>query len=200
MYIRSSTPLSPPYIASEPHPADGAANVATELLLTWKPGSGARSHNVYLGTSPDDLTLVALQQALNQYACDFLQLEQTYYWRVDEVNDRGTTAGTVWSFTTAGPCQPTTLSIGGLVVREVRGSRGQSFGVVTVTVVDNCGQPVAGVRVTGHFTGDFTSEDAATGLTDVEGMVELISATEVKKPAFSFVVDNLEHDYLVWAP
>jgi hypothetical protein len=42
--------------ASTPDPANGAANIPTDKVLTWTAGSGAVSHDVYFGT---DSTAVA---------------------------------------------------------------------------------------------------------------------------------------------
>lgn len=100
--------------ATSPIPADGALNPATWVNLTWTSGSTAVYHEVYFGTSYDDVyngadgTFRSRQVAAFAYYLagmpDFaypsgLTLGQTYYWRVDEVDVSGKKfKGPVWSF------------------------------------------------------------------------------------------------------
>ncbi len=80
-------------------------------VLFWKKGDNAVSHDVYFG---DDFDAVAaadntdlsgiyrgnqLEDPNNRYVVpDTLQLGETYYWRIDEVNgDSSITTGSVWS-------------------------------------------------------------------------------------------------------
>ena len=61
-------------------------------------------------------------------------------------------------------CTPTSIHVESITLTTVKGSKGQSFGQVTVLVNDDCGNPVSGVTVEGHFDGDFTDEVSdATG-------------------------------------
>ncbi|MHC4740136.1 MAG: heparin lyase I family protein, partial [Planctomycetota bacterium] len=89
----------PPGQASNPSPADSAADVSTIADLSWTAGSGATSHDVYFGTTSPG----AFQG--NQTATTFdpstMLPETTYYWRIDEINASGTTTGDLWNFTTA---------------------------------------------------------------------------------------------------
>ena len=56
--------------------------------------------NVYFGTNPASLPLVA--EEITATTCDPGTLETitTYYWRVDEISGGSATTGDVWSFTT----------------------------------------------------------------------------------------------------
>ena len=87
--------------------------MAREVVLAWKAPESAVTHHVYFGGDVDDVTaatvddprgvLVSVAQAANSYAPGTLALEQTYYWRVDEVNDQDPQSpwkGAVWSFVT----------------------------------------------------------------------------------------------------
>ena len=75
--------------------------------------------------------------------------------------------------------------------------KGNSYGVATVDVTDNCGNPVEGAFVSGHFTGDFS--DAFTNVaTDAEGKVTFITSTYSKRPKFGFEVDGLTHGTLTY--
>jgi hypothetical protein len=98
--------------AADPIPAKGAIDVSPTPILKWSPANLAASHEVYFGTdadavknaeknSPEHKETRALGE--ENYDAGRLDLEMTYYWRVDEVND--TTPGSpwignVWSFTT----------------------------------------------------------------------------------------------------
>ena len=100
-----------PEKAARPNPADGAVIDQIWTELTWKVGSLAVSHNVYIS---EDLEAVSQGQVealsttdaslvLGQtppYATG-LTPGQTYYWRVDEVNNDEPDSpwtGDVWSF------------------------------------------------------------------------------------------------------
>ncbi len=101
-------PGDPPGPASSPSPADGATDVGTGASLSWSAGVDTDSHYVYFGTdpSPDESEFVS-EQAGTAYDPGVLLNSTTYYWRIDEVNDQGTTVGPVWSFTTeAAPVPP----------------------------------------------------------------------------------------------
>ena len=99
--------------ATAPDPEDGATDVFADGLLGWKPGEFAAGHDVYLGTSSTDVEAASRDNPMgllvseNQDADTYdppgrLDWEQTYYWRVDEVNgapDDTIHGGEVWSFT-----------------------------------------------------------------------------------------------------
>jgi F5/8 type C domain len=94
--------LSIPTQAREPEPADGAADVDVDTLLSWRAGREAVSHEVYYGTDAEALAL-ADTVSVNSYTLGALNLGTTYYWKIDEVNEADavtTWAGGVWSFTT----------------------------------------------------------------------------------------------------
>jgi len=95
--------------AHDPVPADKTANVAVSVV-TWTPGDFAAMHDVFLGTSLDDVTNATTataqiykgRQASSTYSVDALDPGVTYYWRIDEVNDAHPDKawkGDVWSFT-----------------------------------------------------------------------------------------------------
>jgi hypothetical protein len=104
----------PAGLASEPDPADKAADVPRDVVLSWTPGEFADLHDVYFGTSFDDVNNATATVDLtgvyrgrlsdSSYAVpERLDLGETYYWRVDEVNappDSTVFKGDVWSFTT----------------------------------------------------------------------------------------------------
>ena len=101
-----------PELASEPQPQDEAVDVERDAVLSWEPGKFANKHDVYFGTvfndvndatiaDPRGVTISGAQNA-NNFETGRLEFGQTYYWRVDEVNDAHPDSpwkGIVWSFT-----------------------------------------------------------------------------------------------------
>lgn len=97
-HFAATLPDAPPLAASSPSPADASVHLPTDSVLAWQRGAGALSHDVYFGTtSPGTFQG---NQATVGFDPGTLELDTTYYWRVDAVNDNGTTTGAVWSFTT----------------------------------------------------------------------------------------------------
>ncbi|MCF7973877.1 MAG: discoidin domain-containing protein [Phycisphaerae bacterium] len=100
-----------PTKANNPNPADEAVDVPRDTVLDWTPGIYAQTHNVYVGTTWEDVNSattnsqnvqMSLGQTENSYEPGPLAFDQTYYWRVDEVNaapDNTVRKGTLWSFT-----------------------------------------------------------------------------------------------------
>ncbi len=99
--------------AGKPKPVDGMRDVLRDAVLNWRPGIYAATHNVYLGKDFNDVNeasetdprgvLVSQNQDANSFdPPGLLNWNQTYYWRVDEVNaptSPGFYKGSVWSFT-----------------------------------------------------------------------------------------------------
>jgi len=90
--------VPPPTAAWIPNPPDGSVGIRLDPVLSWEPGFGATSHDVYFGAS-DPPTFQASTTA-RTFAPGYLSKNTTYYWRIDEVNPFGKTAGPVWRFTT----------------------------------------------------------------------------------------------------
>ena len=102
----------PPGVASNPAPANNATGVNINTSLGWTAGSDTTCRDAYFGT---DSTPDASESQGNQAGTAFdpgaLANSTIYYWRIDEVNDDGTTTGAVWSFTTeAVPVPPDVAS------------------------------------------------------------------------------------------
>ncbi|MHC4436370.1 MAG: hypothetical protein ACYS3S_03340, partial [Planctomycetota bacterium] len=100
--------------AYNPTPADGSIYNNTSVNLGWWPGDTADSHDVYFGSSFNDVndgihgTFQGNQSATSFIAGstgspfpDGLIPDTTYYWRIDEVEAGGTkNKGDIWSFRT----------------------------------------------------------------------------------------------------
>ncbi len=99
--------------AKNPTPADKVTDVPRDTAFSWMAGQYAATHDVYLGTSFDDVNnasqaspagvLVSQGQTAASYdPAGLFAFGQTYYWRIDEVNaspDSSVFKGDVWSFT-----------------------------------------------------------------------------------------------------
>jgi hypothetical protein len=95
-----------PVRAREPSPDLGATDVALDVVLGWRAGREAAEHDVYLsadeqavidGTAPVTTVTEARDGPLS------LDLSQTYYWKINEVNMAETPTtweSELWSFTT----------------------------------------------------------------------------------------------------
>ena len=95
--------------ASSPSPASDETDVQRDgLILSWRSGNQAKEHDVYVGKDLDALVAATTtspeykgRQSETTYELDRLELDKTYYWRIDEVNDAnpdGPWIGEVWSF------------------------------------------------------------------------------------------------------
>jgi len=103
-------------VASHPMPGDNTAEAQREPTLSWRPGEGADTHDIYFGTDYDKVNdaskadhpgLLFYDEDLAYDANNIditddlgypLSFGTTYYWRVDEVNEV-VWKGAVWSFT-----------------------------------------------------------------------------------------------------
>ena len=104
------------YKAEKPSIADGAIYENAWVSLSWTPGDGAVSHDVYFGEDLNDVNDATHESETfrgNQTSAIFivgfpgypypdgLVPGTTYYWRIDEVNDTNPDSpckGYIWSF------------------------------------------------------------------------------------------------------
>ena len=104
--------LAVPPMAHKPVPADGAIHSDTWISISFSPGGGAVSHDVYFSESFEEVDGGAEAAFLgNQTDTNFvvgfagfsypegLVPGTTYYWRIDEVEaDAAKRKGDIWSF------------------------------------------------------------------------------------------------------
>jgi hypothetical protein len=91
-----------PMRAGKPQPDAGATDVPVDMTLSWRAGREAITHDLYLDTDQQavtDRTIQAVSLTDASYA-SLLDLDSTYYWRIDEVSEATTSQGDVWSFST----------------------------------------------------------------------------------------------------
>jgi hypothetical protein len=95
-----------PLSARKPYPDSGATGVDVDVVLDWTAGREADTHDVYVSADEqsviDGTTHVATVTEAS-YGPLALDLDTTYYWKVNEVNEAeapSTWESTIWSFTT----------------------------------------------------------------------------------------------------
>ena len=97
-----------PAAARYPEPASGSVDVLPQTVVGWRAGRQAAEHIIYVSTNYDEVADgLAPSVASSTNSMDLislnLQLGETYYWRVDEVNEAEAPSvwtGPVWSFST----------------------------------------------------------------------------------------------------
>jgi hypothetical protein len=97
---------SVPVAAREPSPDDGDTGVNPQVTLSWRAGREAASHQVYLSTDEQAVLggaadVVTTSEPRREISLD---LGQSYFWKVVEVNsveDPASWEGEVWTFATA---------------------------------------------------------------------------------------------------
>ncbi|NQV33836.1 MAG: discoidin domain-containing protein, partial [Phycisphaeraceae bacterium] len=95
-----------PAVARSPKPTSGSVDLSPDAIVTWRAGRGAVQHTIYMGTDQNEVAVgLAPSSTSSTHSLDLatldLELGQTYYWRVDEVNEAESPsvwAGPVWSF------------------------------------------------------------------------------------------------------
>ena len=85
-----------------PDPPDGGKYIDPDVQLSWAAGYGSKLHTVYFGENFDDVNNATggLSQVAETYTPATLEMDKTYYWRVDEFDVVETHKGDVWSFKT----------------------------------------------------------------------------------------------------
>ena len=143
--------FSIPTVATRPSPATGATDVAPDSVISWRPGREADHHQVFLGSDQGSVadgsaqSIVTQESSLDLFAQD-LTLAQTYYLRVDEVNEAESPAvwpGEVWSFSL----------LDFLVVDDMESYRDAEFFEIWATWIDGFDDPANGSLVGNGATG-----------------------------------------------
>ena len=150
-----------PTQARDLNPAEGSTNVHPAVELSWRAGREAGTHEVYVGSDPNNLPLIEIvtgspYATYDTYPLD-LQLGQTYHWRVDEVNAvevPSTWQGDILAFSIREF----------LVVDDFEGytNDASTYRRVFQTWIDGAGYTNP-VEVPGNGTGSFIGHDPGTG-------------------------------------
>ncbi len=92
--------LPAPGKATNPTPANSGTEVDfSGLVLDWDTGADTDTFNVYMGPV-GSLSLIATGIVPSTFTVNLSDVpkEQVIYWRIDSVNDEGTTTGDTWNF------------------------------------------------------------------------------------------------------
>jgi hypothetical protein len=100
-----STKLAGLNTAYDPYPADGTEIFDPNVTLSWEAGFGAKLHVLYFGENSAEVeagiggTFKGILTGTS-YLPDHLEIDKTYYWRVNEFDVTTTHKGQIWSFST----------------------------------------------------------------------------------------------------
>ncbi|MCH8219483.1 MAG: LamG domain-containing protein, partial [Planctomycetes bacterium] len=125
-----------PTFPTGPNPPSGSTDVAADVTLSWaRDGREAAGHDIYLGSDPNALSRAGTvtESSFDTLASD-LQLGQTYYWQVVEVNDAmdpSEWAGAVWSFAT----------VDTIIVDDMESYKDEEFLEIWATWIDGFDDP-----------------------------------------------------------
>ncbi len=156
--IRELIPLE--LYATIPDPRNGAKDVPDNPALTWRSGIYGAQHELYIGTSPSEVMSAEVtspdiyqgRQAVGSYTFpEPLEWGETYYWRIDEVNDAQPGSpwkGDVWGFTVANFIIVDDFESYNDIVAEEEGSN-----LVYYTWLDGLDNPSTNGSTMGYFTG-----------------------------------------------
>ena len=93
--------VGPPGKVSNPTPYEHTSGLPLNVDMSWSAGVGASSYDIYFGTDPiPDSTEFIRNQSGRTFDPGKMEPGTTYYWRIDSVNNLGTTTGDVWIITT----------------------------------------------------------------------------------------------------
>jgi hypothetical protein len=96
----------PPTAAWKPNPADGEPYTDPNTTLSWTKGINGITHDVYFGADQAAVTdgtgnTFKGNQLTTTFKTGLLELNKSYFWRIDEVTADGTKVkGNVWTFKT----------------------------------------------------------------------------------------------------
>jgi len=96
--VRTSSQAAPPDAAIQVYPKNSSNFASLKLALRWNSGLSTETHDVYFGTTNPPPFLENVVDTF--YTVGPLDQSKKYYWRIDEINEHGTTVGSVNSFTT----------------------------------------------------------------------------------------------------
>jgi hypothetical protein len=192
-----TAPTPDPMAWATPPYATGSTSIMMEAAIASDISGVEYSFECILGSGHD-----SGWQNSPFYEDVALNTDTQYTYRVKardrSVNHNETAYSSQESATTDVGCSAEATYVGSIVCGTFRGSRGQKYGRVTVTIYNNCGEPVANAAVTGTFTGTYSEQ--LTGVTDGNGVAVITTSTLVKKPLYAFCVNNVIHESLMYHP
>jgi hypothetical protein len=106
------TAVEPPVSFDLEAPANGAAGVPINAVLSWESTPGAQVYTIFFGTSPSPPWVDVRGSQPTTFNLPVLEPNTKYYWRIVAGNAAGETSSPTWSFTTqsTGPSNFSLLS------------------------------------------------------------------------------------------
>ena len=189
-------PTTLPGVASLPQPENGSGGESINTQLSWTSGVNASSHDIYFDSSNPPAFLQ--NQDSNNFDPGSLLPGTTYYWRIDEANTVGTTAGPLWTFSTSNNTGPADLVVASISLATIKEGKVGKRGRATVTIEDDFGNPVSGAVVNGDFSGSFN--ESISRITDANGVVIFETNVAIKGSiSFSFCVTEVQKSGLSYS-
>jgi hypothetical protein len=192
-----TAPTPDPMAWATPPYATGSTSIMMEAAIASDISGVEYSFECILGSGHD-----SGWQNSPFYEDVALNTDTQYTYRVKardrSVNHNETAYSSKESATTDVGCSAEATYVGSIVCGTSRGSRGQKYGRVTVTIYNNCGEPVANAAVTGTFTGTYSEK--LTGVTDGNGVAVMTTSAQVKKPSYTFCVGEVTYGNLLYVP
>ncbi|HUV64361.1 MAG TPA: proprotein convertase P-domain-containing protein [Sedimentisphaerales bacterium] len=190
-----------PAEATEPDPADGATDVASDAILSWTAGVKAGSHDVYFGTSSPPPFIG--NQAETSYDPGILRLTSTFYWRIDEIDTDGTKhIGDVWSFSTLSGQASQPDPADGALIEQTYALLGWTAGLTAashnVYISDNLDYVTSGAEAA--FAGNQTETTLSVGIPGVPVPDGLVPGSTYYWRVDAVEADpNVVHEGAVWS-
>ncbi len=120
-FSTAGTSLPPaPGVPSGPAPADLAIDVLAGIGLNWLPSANATTYDVAFGASNPPPLVSANQAGTSYQPSTALAYSTAYFWQVVARGPGGTTAGPLWSFTSAAPPTGDAPSLGNTSLNRLR--------------------------------------------------------------------------------
>jgi hypothetical protein len=147
-----------------PGPPDGAVDVPVDVNLVWTRGDFAIQEEVYFGTDPYALPLVATIMNLPQFPPLYdppgdLVASTTYYWQIVEVNGLDRHEGNIWEFTTIrGEAQCDYPADGAIITGDTVQYLGDYYIWTKLMFIPGA----TAVSHTGYFHEDYSKVDSRT--------------------------------------
>jgi thermitase len=165
---------------------------SSQLNLSWAANTepDLKNYRVYRSTvSGGPYTLIAAP-AVNSYSDTGLAAATTYYYVVSAVDISGNEGPkSAEAFGTTSEANK--IHVNSITMALKKGGI-STYALATITIVDADGKPVAGAKVSGHWSG--ATNDSDTGTTNSSGQVTVQSNGVRRAPSgttFTFTVDNV---------
>lgn len=166
---------------------------SSQLNLSWTANTepDLKNYRVYRGTVSGGLytTLIA-SPTVNSYSDTGLAADTTFCYVVSAVDTSGNEG--LKSAEASGKTSEANKMHVSSITMALKKVGNYTYALATITIVDGAGTPVAGAKVSGHWSG--ATSDSDIGTTNSSGQVTVQSNQVKRAPSgtpFTFTVDNV---------